>query len=224
MNTASPIHAYPSLKYRRAGASDQPIIFTDIYSEETNIAIWQRELSKPLQNSIRNFLNSNKTLQMAMAVTPESAAFCVSESLRDADCQQELSENIAELVDMFCCLFDIKRAGLRLTTLDQPMCPRFHIDRIPCRLVTSYSGTGTEWLPHSAVNREKLGTGNQGKLDHESGLFQHPSDIQQLNPGDVALLKGELWEGNENAALVHRSPSMLAGERRILLTLDMLPD
>ncbi|WP_297291060.1 DUF1826 domain-containing protein [Oceanicoccus sp.] len=35
-------------------------------------------------------------------------------------------------------------------------------------------------------------------------------------------MKGELWEGNEGAGLVHRSPSLSAGERRLLLTLDAI--
>jgi len=43
-----------------------------------------------------------------------------------------------------------------------------------------------------------------------------------LLPGDVALLKGELWEGNEGAGMVHRSPSMNPGDRRLLLSFDFL--
>ena len=62
--------------------------------------------------------------------------------------------------------------------------------------------------------------GNNGLKDEESGLFQSKDHINRLNIGDVAMLKGELWEGNESAGLVHRSPELLAGERRLLLTLD----
>jgi hypothetical protein len=36
------------------------------------------------------------------------------------------------------------------------------------------------------------------------------------------LLKGERWQGNEGRGLVHRSPPLVAGERRLLLTLDWL--
>ena len=121
---------------------------------------------------------------------------------------------------MFCCLFDLKRAGLRLTALDKAMCPRFHVDRVPGRLVTTYQGVATEWLPHEQVDRSKLGEGNNGLTDIHSGLFENEQDIQQLNHGDVAILKGELWEGNENAGLVHRSPALTTDERRLLLTLD----
>ena len=87
--------------------------------------------------------------------------------------------------------------------------------------MTTYLGAGTEWLSHEAVDRSKLGTGSRGLPDHESGLFKAQSDIQQLNSGDVALLKGELWEGNEDAGLVYRSPGVADGDLRLLLTLDV---
>ena len=46
--------------------------------------------------------------------------------------------------------------------------------------------------------------------------------IQQLDSGDVALLKGEKWHGNEGFGLIHRSPYLDPGERRLILTLDWL--
>lgn len=98
----------------------------------------------------------------------------------------------------------------------------FHVDRIPCRLITTYLGTGTNWLPHQSVNRSKLGAGNGGLSDSESGLYPAGNNIETLLPGDVALLKGELWEGNEGAGMVHRSPSMNPDECRLLLSCDFL--
>ena len=206
-------------KIRRAAQSREPEVLTDIYHEQTNIVIWQRELSETLKNSVSTFLDSNSSFQTSMTVTPQSALSSISAALGDTT-QLELSENIAELVDMFCCLFELKRAGLRLATLDRAMCPKFHTDKIPCRLVTTYQGIATEWLPHQAVNREKLGLGSKGKPDNQSGIFNSQQDIQRLFSGDVALLKGELREGNENAGLVHRSPALPEGQRRMLLTLD----
>ena len=92
---------------------------------------------------------------------------------------------------MFCCLFDLKRVGLRLTTLHHAMCPRFHVDNIPYRLVTTYGGTGTQWLPHQVVDRRKLGTGNQGLSDDLSGLYKNGTTVEQLVCAHVALLKDE---------------------------------
>lgn len=206
-------------KTRYASHGKGPAIFTDIYHEETNIIIWQRELSETLKESVDNFLTANPTFQLAMTVTPQSVRSSVYESV-GATCQTELVESIAELVDMFCCLFELKRAGLRLTALDRAMCPKFHVDKVPCRLVTTFQGVATEWLPHQQVNRDKLGAGSHGLPDNESGLYSDQNDIQQLSCGDVALLKGEIWPGNENAGLVHRSPALPAGKNRLLLTLD----
>jgi len=72
------------------------------------------------------------------------------------------------------------------------------------------------------VDRSKLGRGSKGLSDLESGLYRGAGDIEQLQRGDVALLKGELWEGNETAGLVHRSPAVSPGESRLLLTLDIV--
>ncbi len=206
----------------RCIASDEAAIFTDIYCEDTNIVIWQRTLSSSLQQTVNHFLSANSKFQTSMTVTPQSAFSSIDKLLSRSACHSELSENIAELVDMFCCLFDLKRAGLRLTALDRAMCPKFHVDQVPCRLVTTYQGIATEWLPHNTVDRTKLGRGSQGLSDSQSGLYQNKSDIHQLNSGDVGLLKGERWEGNENAGLVHRSPSVSPDECRLLLTLDFI--
>jgi hypothetical protein len=207
------------IKVRHAAQSSELEVLTDIYREDTNIVVWQRQLPETLKNSIDAFVGSNPTFETSMTLTPQRALSSVRDALGDSS-QLELSENIAELVDIFCCLFELKRAGLRLAILDHAMCPRFHVDKIPCRLVTTFHGIATEWLPHQVVNREKLGVGNNGKPDSTSGVSKSPHDIQRIFSGDVALLKGELWEGNEGAGLVHRSPALPAGQCRLLLTLD----
>ena len=207
-------------KKRFASRSNEPAVLADVYQEHTNIAIWERELSATLKDSVEDVLTSNNGFETAMTITPQCALSSISEALGTTT-RSELSKNIAELVDMFCCLFELKRTGLRLAALNRAMCPRFHVDRVPCRLITTYQGVATEWLPHQVVDRSKLGLGSNGQSDLDSGLFRHQRDIQQLNCGDVALLKGELWEGNENAGLVHRSPAVPAGKSRLLLTLDV---
>lgn len=209
----------PLSKLRRTSNGNEPLILADIYQEEVNIATWQRDLPISLKKSISHFLASKPKFQSNLTVTPQS----ILSSLPDAfgsDEHPELVENVAELVDIFCSLFEISHTGLRLTTLDRAMCPKFHVDRVPCRLVTTYQGIATEWLPHDTVERTKLGLGSGGLPDSESGVYQHQDDIQQLNCGDVAILKGETWHNNENAGLVHRSPAVANGENRLLLTLD----
>ena len=66
------------------------------------------------------------------------------------------------------------------------------------------------------------GIGNQGKPDEESGIMNSDKDIKYLNQGDVALLKGEAWKGNEGSGLIHRSPTLDSNSRRLLLTIDFI--
>ena len=122
----------------------------------------------------------------------------------------------------FCEFFDESRAWLRIDAITKPMCPRFHTDYVRCRLVTTYVGPGTQWLPHHLVNRSKLGHGNQGQPDDKSGLFQKNVKIEQLDIGHVALLKGESWDGNNGSGLVHRSPHSENEYKRLYVTIDFL--
>ena len=202
--------------------SPLPSILTDIYQPEHNIAIWQRGLSTELQYNVELLMQQAKSLALALPVTPEDAAELLHDKLVNYAGAKVLSEDIALIVDMFCCLFDAQKVGVRLTILDKPMCPKFHVDHVPCRLVTTYVGSATQWLSNQGLDRTKLGAGSLGQPDDCSGLFAKESVIHQMATGDVALLKGSGWEGNENNGLVHRSPAYVPNERRLLLTIDFI--
>jgi len=107
-----------------------------------------------------------------------------------------------------------------MTVLDRAMCPKFHVDRVPCRLITTYSGVGTEWLDNDSVDRLKLGSNGLGLSDEESGVVRQFGQIERLEAGGLALLKGESWEGNEGHGIVHRSPQVAPNEDRLIMTLD----
>ncbi|WP_394247075.1 DUF1826 domain-containing protein [Vibrio profundi] len=204
---------------RFCSSAEHPTVLADIYESDINIAIWRRSFSQELTDSISQFIAANPSFSKSLSLTPETAYKKLENAIDDPDFKP-LIENMAQLVDMFCCLFDLEHVGLRLAVLNEAMCPRYHFDRVPCRLVTTYHGAATQWLPNDVVDRSKLGHGSNGLPDATSGLYLHESDVQRLACGDVALLKGELWEGNENAGLVHRSPESSALNPRLILTLD----
>lgn len=203
-----------------AQIATDPAVFTNIYEATTHIAVWQRQLNRALAHEAQQLVDNQPNLQASFTVAPHDVSGAIQELANGDASTAALSEDISQLVDMFCCLFDLQRAGLRLTTLSHAMCPRFHVDKVPCRLVTTYSGTATQWLPNHLADRSKLGAGSANKPDEESGLFHHPDNIEQLHTGDVALLKGELWHNNAGAGLIHRSPAVPSNTRRLLLTLD----
>ena len=198
----------------------EPEILTEIYQDAANIAIWETEISAKLESAVKAVMASSPDLQLSEAISIKSAEDQLQKILGAEDAFVELRNDVVELVDMFCCLFGLERAGLRLATLNRAMCPRFHVDHVPCRLLKTYTGIATQWIPHDLVDRTKLGVDRHNQPDEVSGLFQSETDIENLQSGQVALLKGERWEGNEGAGLVHRSPRLNDGERRLFLSLD----
>jgi hypothetical protein len=200
--------------------STKSSILTEIYQPQYNISIWQRKLPTVMIDAINDMLETSKPLALVQRVTPDNVAEYIRNKLAGADCSVTLSEDIALIVDMFCCLFGVKEAGLRLTTLDSAMCPKFHVDQIPCRLVTTYAGTATQWLDNKDIDLRR--SGNTGVSSDLIGLLDNDLVIKQMIAGDVGLLKGSGWQGNESTGLVHRSPMLNLNERRLLLTLDLI--
>ena len=198
----------------------EPEILTEIYQDAVNIAVWETEISPKLESAVKAVMASSPDLRLSEVISIKSAESQLQQMLGADDASVELRNDILELVDIFCCLFGLQRTGLRLATLNRAMCPRFHVDHVPCRLLKTYKGIATQWIPHAVVDRTKLGVESHNQTDELSGLFQSETDIENLKSGQVALLKGERWMGNEGAGLVHRSPRLDEGEQRFLLSLD----
>jgi hypothetical protein len=130
--------------------------------------------------------------------------------------------DVAHLIDVFSHLFELEHVGLRLSVLDKAMCPKFHVDHVPCRLISTYGGIGTQWLEDVFVDRRKLGSGSDGLSDEVSGLIVADLEVISTMPTyAIGLFKGSKWEGNELHGAVHRSPKLPENApRRLLLTLD----
>ncbi len=207
---------------RYAAVDTSVAVLTDIYKEQVNIAIWQNELPNEVLQDVTNLMQQTSHLSVVMTSVPGKIVEHLVECNAALAERKALCEHIALVVDMFCTLFELKQVGLRLTRLDHAMCPKFHVDKVPCRLVTTFSGIATEWLAHEKVDRSKLGAGSIGIADEVSGIMQDPQDVQRLSVGDIALLKGEGWFDNQNGGAVHRSPAITEHEQRLLLTLDFV--
>jgi len=219
MLTAVPLST-PSMPCARE--DDDLMVLTDIYRDDVNLVRWR---APQLDTEILSFLHRLAEASPPPGITAVLPAKNCSERLLDyfpnEPARIALVGWLAECVDVFACLFDQERVGIRLRWLNKAMCPRFHVDNIPVRFVHTLTGPGTEWLLEDNLDRSRLGRGNGGLPDEHSGVVLEPRDVQRLNAGDVALLKGSGWVGNERAGLVHRSPSVAPDAGRWVLTLDL---
>lgn len=197
-----------------------PDVFPSIYDEQINIVVLRRSLTEQVKQYCQELVDQHPNFQLRSVINNERAIESLKSLLPELEGKSRFVQDLALLLDMYSCLFDLEEVGLRLQVLDRAMCPRFHTDKLGCRLVTTYKGPGSEWLPNDVLDRTKLGAGNQGLSDDVSGLYTDDESIQQVNEGDVLLLKGDGWYGNEGAGAVHRSPAVSASEKRVVVTMD----
>jgi hypothetical protein len=123
-----------------------------------------------------------------------------------------LNEEVLGLTDVLTALLGCERIGFRLATLRAPMCPRFHVDQIPCRMLTTISGPGTEWIANDDVDPVLFADRQSDALPVRAG-----KNFNQLPAGSWSLLKGSAWD-RHYSGFVHRSPHV-SGER-LLLSMD----
>ena len=194
-------------------------VLGEVLHDGVNLAVWQRRLPAQIADFAEALLAQGEplaqsiTLELAQPDSEPNLAGLVAQ-YADLPGQAAFLADVAWLVRAYACLLDARRIGLRLRALDKAMCPRFHVDHVPLRLITSYAGVGSDWLEEGAMPRS--GLGQAGAEPQDARL------IQRLGAGHVALAKGEKWQGNEGHGLIHRSPQPPAGQRRLLLTLDWL--
>lgn len=194
---------------------NQPDCLPEIFRDGVNLVIWDR-LPRPVWHPfVENLTKEGGEMERFVTLEEgDSACAALPGWALKLEGVNAWLKDLDELVDMYRCLFEPDAVGLRLHVLHGTMCPRFHVDRVPARLLCTYQGPGTEWLPEEAVTRP----------DREGPLAEQrvePSQVRQLGTGDVALLKGEAWAGNEGRGVVHRSPG--PGEKpRLVIGLDWI--
>lgn len=210
--------------YSFAIESDEIADLARIYDPDVNLCLIRRDPDPEIRSFVNQFLCRDIQLELAEEIEFEHFNFStLLAEHREIPGHSQWWRDVARLVCTYCDLSGSERVGLRLRVLEKPMCPRFHVDSVICRMVCTYGGPGTEWLPDDSVNRSKLGRGANGLPDHESGLILDESAIRAMPPYAIGLMKGERWQGNEGRGAVHRSPKLSEGQpRRLLLTMDAM--
>lgn len=223
MSSIAPI--VPPVPTTRAVETNNLADLALIYQPDINLCVAHRRITMGMNNFLIRLLSSPRSFETEVIFETERPPIdkLLPESLQTLPGAEAWLCEMEYLIRLFRDLFETDAVGLRLRTLDKPMCPRFHTDRVLVRMVCTYGGPGTEWLPEDAMNRDMLGHAAFGKPDEESGLILDPAAIKSMPTFAIGLLKGELWEGNAGRGAVHRSPKLSPAQpRRLLLTLDCL--
>lgn len=115
-----------------------------------------------------------------------------------SDLPDGLKDDIARLSERFMELMRVNAVRVRLEGVTTNACKKVHSDYTDLRLITTYSGPGTNYAAH--------GDGN--------------CCLEHIPTGAVALFKGKLFGAGHRPCL-HRSPPIEgSGESRLVLVID----
>ena len=131
----------------------------------------------------------------------------ISEDIRNETLYTEWLNDMAEVCRIFCILEKIDTVSFHLGT--QRSCRRYHIDNVPRRMLVTYAGKGTEWIPDEAADRKAFKSGEPNEK-----IIKDKSALQFINPWDVAVFRG-----GPNGVL-HRTPDAALNSPSILMKLD----
>lgn len=162
---------------------------TALYDSAINVCVLTRACIPQLAHSVSSTLAERDYLR-SIRVSADSPDL----SGLDLDEHAESSPLLADLrfwIQVYSDLLGAEEIGLRLCSLYEAMCPRFHVDRVMARMVITYAGAGTEWINSCDVDRSRLGLKAGGLPDEQSGLLTRPGAILQMPTYAVGLLKGE---------------------------------
>ena len=184
------------------------------------IGLWSRPPAPVLQEWLDE-LDFSELPDWVCDGTPDAVATQAHDHLsghfNDHRAALLLAHDIAELTEVWAVISEAKNCHVRLESIDSDQCTRFHTDQVGIRLLHTYRGPGTWWVPAAAVNGNHLLNGGSNEL-----IVAEPRAIQKVPSGTVALLKGDAFHPGIRG-VVHRSPPIeMSGITRLLLRIDDL--
>ncbi len=198
--------------------------WNDLYkinNEKYNIAILNRIKDSNTENFLNKLINSDFTQNIYACSDSQNIIDVMKNNLDKYSYLDEKGydiflNDIKYTTEKF---FDIAKAThieMYFAIIDNTKCPMYHFDYNDLRLLCTYKGKGTIWVSNSNVNKNML-----GKKDN-SKIVKDLSKINHTNEYDICILKGSKYPKNSNNAVIHRSPDIYQGEKRILLRLDSI--
>ena len=199
----------PSTKtdYSNAAIGNQKEILNSIQDNAKNVAIFERSITH-LDDQIKKLVNFTISFRESGDIqTLENSL--ESYFIAHLTEYQTLYEDIVDLLSTFHAIAKASSYVLTFITVDNDMCRKWHTDINNIRMLCTYHGLGTQWIPDEFI-----------KSQNAEKEFQFENyQIQQVRTGDVILMKGALY--GESNPLMHRSPKLNEEHnKRLLLRID----
>jgi hypothetical protein len=198
---------------------DQPAVQPEglerLLRDEVSLVSWHRELPAGLDQQLIEWAGCFPA-QFDQVVSMTS--YDLSAAIRGLGepARTWLTTDMAVLLIRFAHFAKARRLRISFGAVRTDQCRKFHVDNVRYRLVTTYVGPGTEWVPDDAVHRAALGQPSPHPDDANREIVRDASAVRQAVPGEVVVMKGARHPNQLGA--VHRSPPIeCSGHVRVVL-------
>lgn len=186
-------------------------LFSQFRDPAVQLILWERSLDAELDRWLNALpvhqLPDGRAFVRHALVRPAVTSILDTVGTPDSPMRDALLDDVVILTKMFAAVVDSDLVDIRLETIHDAGCWRFHRDFVPARMLTTYRGSGTQWV-HSAHN--------EAALERQKS---YDGPIEQFQSHAVGLFKG-VRHGQTNG-VVHRSPPVREMDTvRLLLCLN----
>ncbi len=189
-----------------------PSILDRIRDKAVELAIWERELPQAFAEWLDALPSEN--LPDARAIADDNGVVATIAAMLDGArtpqgaMRDMLLDDIAGLARRFMTIMDSAQVDIRLEAVDHDACWKFHRDCVEARLLATYRGPGTQWVPPAF---------SKAALDRQK---DYRGPIPSLSRFAAGMFKGSC--AAPASGIVHRSPPIDgAGVTRLVLCLNL---
>jgi hypothetical protein len=187
---------------------------SDIYSPDVELVSIARSENQKIEALAKDALDSGCHVEVRWQQR-ESACETRLGTLAPVlgnDLINAIDNEILLACETLALLLGCSHVGIRLATLRAPMCPTFHVDQVPCRMLTTLCGLGTQWIAGNDVD-----WGLFADRDDRNPPVSKGAAVSILPCGHWSLLKGGTWD-ESFSGVVHRSPHQT--KPRLFMSID----
>ena len=186
-------------------------VLTAVRSSDVGMAVWRRSMPEALKSWAQR-IAADRAVKAGLLIPVARCEDRIEETLRkhkvpSSPARQQLKQDIADLIRVFAGIGGLQTVDVRLETVKGDACWKFHVDRVAFRLICTYAGPGTQYVPPECSRQAIV-----QQRDYAGPLMT-------IGTYDVAVFKGADAAGHDG--IVHRSPPILgSGKSRLMLCLS----
>lgn len=198
--------------------SDSPEILEALADRQVQLALWRRTLPEGVATALEAWART-RPARWGRIGDPSALVIDDVGAALPTDIRAWVHNDLRTLLHHFALCAGGRKVRLEFGPVLDNQCRKFHVDHMHLRLITTYVGPGTQWVPESAVRRAGFERCYGRVSDANRAIVPDRTRVRHAVAGDVLAMKGV--RHGDGRGVVHRSPPIRgSGRVRVIAVLS----